>query len=38
MSITQMSLTKEVPIINSRLADECPECTSKNLVHDYDSG
>jgi len=33
-----MSITKEVPIINSHLADKCPECTSKNLVHDYDSG
>jgi transcription initiation factor TFIIB len=38
MSITQLSLTKEVPIINSRLADKCPECTSKNLVHDKDTG
>ena len=38
MSITQMSITKEVPIINSHLVDKCPECTSKNLVHDNDSG
>ena len=38
MSIRQMSITKEVPIINSRLADKCPECASKNLVHDNDTG
>ena len=38
MSITQMSITKQVPIINSRLADKCPECSSKNLVHDNDTG
>jgi transcription initiation factor TFIIB len=37
MSITQNSLSKEVPKIQ-RLAENCPECTSKNLVHDYDSG
>ena len=38
MSLTQLTITKEVPIINSRLADKCPECTSKNLVHDNDTG
>ena len=38
MSITQISITKEVPKINQHLVDKCPECTSKNLVHDYDSG
>jgi transcription initiation factor TFIIB len=38
MSITQNSLSKEVPKIHQRLAEDCPECTSKNLVHDYDSG
>ena len=38
MSITQTNITKEVPIINSRLSDKCPECTSKNLVHDNDTG
>ena len=38
MSITQMSITKEVPIINLHLVDKCPECTSKNLVHDNDTG
>ena len=37
MSVTQI-ITKEVPIINSRLVDKCPECTSKNLVHDNDTG
>ena len=38
MRITQMSVTEEVPKINQRLVDKCPECASKNLVHDYDSG
>jgi transcription initiation factor TFIIB len=38
MSITQISVTNEVPVINQHLADKCPECTSKNLIHDYDSG
>ncbi len=37
MSITQI-ITENVPIINQRLVEKCPECTSKNLVHDYDSG
>ena len=38
MSITEMSIINEVPKINQRLADKCPECTNKNLVHDYDTG
>ena len=38
MSITQMSIIKKVPIINSRLVDKCPECSSNNLVHDNDTG
>lgn len=38
MSITQVNTTKEVSKTNQRLADKCPECESKNLVHDYDSG
>jgi transcription initiation factor TFIIB len=38
MSITQNSLIKEVPKTHQHLAENCPECTSKNLVHDYDSG
>lgn len=38
MSITQVNITKEVSKTNQRLADKCPECESKNLVHDYDSG
>jgi len=33
-----MSITKQVPIINSRLTDKCPECASKNIVHDNDTG
>ncbi len=38
MSVTQVSLTKEASKPHQRLADECPECSSKNLVHDYDTG
>ena len=38
MSITQMSITKQVPIINLHLVDKCPECSSNNLVHDNDTG
>src|SRR5665648_259670 len=38
MSITQIEITKEIAKPHQRLADKCPECTSKNLVHDYDSG
>jgi transcription initiation factor TFIIB len=32
MTAVQVSKT------NKRLVDSCPECTSKNLVHDYDTG
>jgi transcription initiation factor TFIIB len=38
MSITQVSITQEAPKTHNHLADKCPECASKNLVHDYDSG
>ena len=38
MSITQTSLSKEVPKTHQRSAENCPECASKNLVHDYDTG
>jgi transcription initiation factor TFIIB len=38
MNITQVSITKEVPKTHQHLVDKCPECTSKNLIHDYDSG
>ncbi len=38
MSITQVNIIKEIPKANQRLADKCPECASKNLIHDYDSG
>ena len=38
MSLTQGSTTKEVPKTHQHSAEDCPECTSKNLVHDYDSG
>lgn len=33
-----MSITQEVLKSRQRLVEKCPECTSKNLVHDYDSG
>ena len=33
-----MSITKEVPKTHQRSVDTCPECASKNLVHDYDTG
>ena len=38
MSLTQGSTTKEVPKTHQRSVEDCPECASKNLVHDYDSG
>jgi len=38
MSITEVKITKEVSKTHQRLADKCPECESKNLVHDYDTG
>jgi transcription initiation factor TFIIB len=38
MSITQVNIIKEGSKVHQRLADKCPECASKNLVHDYDTG
>ena len=38
MSLTQVSIIKEAPKMRQRSADKCPECASKNLIHDYDSG
>ena len=38
MSITQVNIPKKDSKVNQRLADKCPECASKNLVHDYDTG
>jgi transcription initiation factor TFIIB len=38
MSVTQVNITKEIPKVHSHLTDKCPECASKNLVHDYDTG
>ncbi len=38
MSLTQGNITKEVPKTRQRSAENCPECASKNLIHDYDSG
>jgi transcription initiation factor TFIIB len=33
-----MSITIGVPKVQNHLAEQCPECASKNLVHDYDTG
>jgi transcription initiation factor TFIIB len=33
-----MSVTEESPKTHNHLTDKCPECASKNLVHDYDTG
>ena len=33
-----MSLTQEVSKPLKRLVEKCPECVSKNLIHDYDAG
>jgi transcription initiation factor TFIIB len=38
LSIINTSLSKEVPKIHQRLAEKCPECLSKNLIHDSDIG
>jgi len=38
MSITQVNITKEDTKTHQRLVEKCPECASKNLVHDYDTG
>ena len=33
-----MSITKEAPKTHQHLTEKCPECASKNLIHDYDTG
>jgi transcription initiation factor TFIIB len=33
-----MSTSQEVSKAHQRLVEKCPECASKNLVHDYDTG
>jgi transcription initiation factor TFIIB len=33
-----MSITQEASKKQPRLSENCPECASKNLVHDYDTG
>jgi transcription initiation factor TFIIB len=38
MSITQTNTSKEVPKKHQRSAEDCPECSSKNLIHDSDTG
>ena len=38
MSVTQVNIAKQVSKTLQSLADKCPECASKNLVHDYDTG
>jgi transcription initiation factor TFIIB len=35
MSVTQVSKVQKVP---QHIAENCPECTSKNLIHDADTG
>ena len=32
-----MSIMQEIPKTHKNFADKCPECTSKNCVHDYDT-
>jgi transcription initiation factor TFIIB len=38
MSITRVNIIKEGSKVHQHLVDKCPECASKNLVHDYDTG
>jgi len=38
MSITQTNTSKEIPKKHQRSAEDCPECSSKNLIHDNDTG
>ncbi len=38
MSITQVNKINEASKTHQRLTDKCPECSSKNIVHDYDTG
>ena len=38
MSLVQVGITEETPRTLRHLKDNCPECASKNLVHDYDTG
>jgi transcription initiation factor TFIIB len=33
-----MSMQKEAPKSRQQLVENCPECASNNLIHDYDSG
>jgi transcription initiation factor TFIIB len=33
-----MSAQQEVPKTNQPISEQCPECTTKNLIHDYDTG
>ncbi len=38
MTVTQVKVNEEGSKVRQRFAEKCPECESKNLVHDYDSG
>ena len=38
MSITQTGASSEVQKKPQRSAEDCPECSSKNLIHDNDTG
>jgi transcription initiation factor TFIIB len=33
-----MIMEKEVPKTHQQITEQCPECTNKNLIHDYDTG
>lgn len=36
--VRKMSITPEISKPQHHLIEKCPECTSKNLIHDYDTG
>ncbi len=36
--VGKMSITQEASKSRRSLFDKCPECASKNLIHDYDTG
>jgi transcription initiation factor TFIIB len=38
MEFPKMSMQKEAPKSRQQLVENCPECASNNLIHDYDSG
>ncbi len=38
MSLTQTNTSREVPKKHQHSAEDCPECSGKNLIHDNDTG